>query len=321
MEARVMNNEIMQSVIDVANEYTSRNEIFPLKRRITQQDVANATGLTRACVSAILNPKEGALAKGGLNIPEHTVARVRKTAKELGYEIKAERVKAEDVAKGFGKSIGYMKDCLMQNPPRKCPLSFINTVRAYADAIGYKSYKPHNEATKRAPHRYWGGNFATHADERARMLELRADGYSNHEIAKKVGRSTVCVLNNIGPQPEEITAIRRKLQGQKIRETNAAHKEAVRVIKRKEELGEKLTACRQMMENIKIQAEEFSTKIEHLDAQNEIRVNEMRKWNTEYNTARSLLMKQMDSNADNMIFYGERLKELNKEAAELGMAV
>ena len=56
-------------------------------------------------------------------------------------------------------------------------------------------------------HTYYKGNFATHEEEVAHMLQLRAEGYSNAEIARKTGRDHKTVLNNIGRQPEAITAM------------------------------------------------------------------------------------------------------------------
>ena len=56
-------------------------------------------------------------------------------------------------------------------------------------------------------HNYHKGNFASHKEEVDYMLQLRDEGYTNAEIAKKIGRCYLTVLNNIGKQPAELTAI------------------------------------------------------------------------------------------------------------------
>lgn len=53
---------------------------------------------------------------------------------------------------------------------------------------------------------YYGGNFHSEAEEIARMRQLREEGYTNMQIATKVGRSYHCVLAKIGKQPADMTA-------------------------------------------------------------------------------------------------------------------
>ena len=52
---------------------------------------------------------------------------------------------------------------------------------------------------------YYNGNFKSHKEEVAHMRELREQGFSNAEIAKKIGRTYLCVYLNIGKQPEDMT--------------------------------------------------------------------------------------------------------------------
>lgn len=93
----------------------------------------------------------------------------------------------------------------------------IMRVREYAKKVGYDPYTAwsynadhckemveHAKNVKLTTY-YRGGNFHTKEEEVARMKELRDEGYSNAEIAKKVGRCSVTVCNNIGPQDPELS--------------------------------------------------------------------------------------------------------------------
>ena len=65
-----------------------------------------------------------------------------------------------------------------------------------AAELGYISES--DKVLAKAKHRYYGGNFTSKEEEVERMKELRSQGYSNAEIAAKVGRSAVTVFKAIG---------------------------------------------------------------------------------------------------------------------------
>lgn len=71
---------------------------------------------------------------------------------------------------------------------------------------------------------YREGNYPTHAEEVARMRELRAEGRSNREIARMIGRTTQTIRNNIGNEPDSITEMNRALRWQQYHQRNAARR-------------------------------------------------------------------------------------------------
>lgn len=107
-------------------------------------------------------------------------------------------------------------------------------VRDYAEKVGYdpkkaleygRRYK--NTEKPVIESYYYNGNFHTKEEEVARMKELREQGFSNAEIAKKLGRGIVTVWNAIGKQDKELTlqniAMAAHIRAQK----NAARKQYV----------------------------------------------------------------------------------------------
>ena len=112
-------------------------------------------------------------------------------------------------------------------------------VREYAKKVGYDPYvaraynkdhqkemKEHVKNTQLTTY-YRGGNFHTKDEEVTRMKELREEGYSNAEIAQKIGRSIYNVWKKIGPQDPELSkqnvAMAAHIRAQK----NAARKQYV----------------------------------------------------------------------------------------------
>lgn len=109
-------------------------------------------------------------------------------------------------------------------------------VREYAAKVGYDPHKAeqyNNDLRKESQLHartteiktyYCNGNFHTKEEEVARMKELREQGFSNAEIAKKIGRCSHTVFDNIGKQDEEMT-YQNRVFSQKIRaQKNAARK-------------------------------------------------------------------------------------------------
>lgn len=76
-------------------------------------------------------------------------------------------------------------------------------------------------------HSWYNGNFKTREEEVARMKELRAKGYSNPEIAKAIGRTTITVLRAIGKQDPELAKQNRIMSAHIRAQKNAARKQFV----------------------------------------------------------------------------------------------
>lgn len=84
-----------------------------------------------------------------------------------------------------------------------------------AAELGYISES--DKVLAKAKHRYYGGNFTSKDEEVERMKELRSQGYSNAEIAAKVGRSAATVFKAIGKGDPALAKMNR---------TRAAHHRA-----------------------------------------------------------------------------------------------
>lgn len=107
-------------------------------------------------------------------------------------------------------------------------------VMEYAKKVGYDPKKAaeygrtHQRAKKvKVESYYHNGNYHTKEAEIARMRELREQGYSNREIAQKLGRNVTMVYDNIGAQDPELSKQNRAM-AQRIRaQKNAARKQYV----------------------------------------------------------------------------------------------
>ena len=164
--------------------------VIALNRPVTAKDVAAKLGKPLNAVYIGLSR-----AKDGVTTPG--VMLIKKVADEMGY-----------------KGKGDIDACL------RCGGTYTKTTN--------NQHVCHKCAPKYVPsNRYYGGNFATKEEETARMKELRNAGYSNREIAAKIGRHYMCVLNRIGKQDKELS-IQNRTMGQHIRaQKNAARKQYV----------------------------------------------------------------------------------------------
>lgn len=138
----------------------------------------------------------------------------------------ARPVTAKDVAAKLGKSAYSVAWYLGNEQSKDLQTPTAILVRKTAQEMGYK---PRNEWTyaERPAKFYWNGNFHTKEEEVARMKELRAQGYSNAEIAKAIGRTRDTVWRSIGKQDPELAkqnvAMAAHIRAQK----NAARKQYV----------------------------------------------------------------------------------------------
>lgn len=165
---------------------------------ITTQEIAEKFGLTVGTVRMYLHNR---------NRTHPRAAQIRKYASENGwYE---HMKKCATCGKEFKPG---------SNVAKYCP-----ECKAKVYSNGYKRYLEKVNGT----YRWFNGCFHTRAEEISRMNELREEGYSNIEIAKKIGRSQSSVLRTIGAQPKEMSeknrVMARKIDAQK----NAARKQYV----------------------------------------------------------------------------------------------
>ena len=137
--------------------------------------------------------------------------KVQCIAGELGYNPMTSRRKSVTTA-DVAKAAGVCKDTvsrILSNGPKLNVFSpeTIDRVRKAAQDLGYVTRterRIRSEAAK-AQSYYRNGNYHTREEEIARMNQLRAEGYSNREIAGVTGRSVVTVHRNLGSQPLDMT--------------------------------------------------------------------------------------------------------------------
>lgn len=177
----------------------------------TINDIAEEFGVSKNTVKIYLSGTSQANFEKAINIREY--------AKRMGYEPsnhKKRRFNDKNCiccGKTFTPANGKQKHC------PECGTN------ARAE---YMKVKDKRRREKKRAESYWfNGNFHTKAEETKRMEELRKQGFSNAEIAKKIGRGRQTVYDRIGKQPKEMTmqniAIGKKIQAQK----NAARKQYV----------------------------------------------------------------------------------------------
>lgn len=140
--------------------------------------------------------------------------------------MKTLRVTMKNVAEKLSMPLSTVQNCMNTNPnvnKRYSP----NTVSFVRDAAAKMGYVSRKEAVEANVKTWYGSNFKTKEDMIARMKELRGDGYSNAEIARKIGVSWSTVLRNIGKQDTELSrqnvVMARRIRAQK----DAARKQYV----------------------------------------------------------------------------------------------
>lgn len=174
------------------------------RRPVTLNDVAAKLGKTRNCVSFYL-------CKTNENMQTPTAILIRKTAEEMGYG--GRRAYPQAVC-ACGKT--FEKRSWNQTLCPECG-------KAHRKEQILILSKKYNGCSMN----YFNGNFKTREEEIARMLELRGQGYSNKEIAQKIGRCPETVRYNIGKQDPELT-YQNNVMAAKIRaQKNAARKQYV----------------------------------------------------------------------------------------------
>lgn len=214
------------------------------RRPVTANDVARALGLARATVSQYLGI--GRLAKG------HAAQRVRLEAHKMGYQFPDGEpvvydqaplpenpaqlaITVHDMAAALSLPEGTVRAYLKQGQGETA-----KRVREYAAKVGYdpkaayesnRKYRrqmaKHYAETKIVTY-YFNGNYHTKAEEIQRMKELRAAGYTNAEISKKIGRSVNFVWQYLGTQPAAMTEMSHNLANTTRKQKSAARAAYVR---------------------------------------------------------------------------------------------
>lgn len=134
-------------------------------------------------------------------------------------------VSMEDIAKTLGVSIHTVKRAYANTDHRNVELE--SRIRKAGQIMGY--IPGHKKPYKIKPAYFWyGGNYHSKADEVARMKQLRQEGYTNQEIARKIGRAYNTVLNNIGKQDPLMTETTRQMAAASRKQKSAARAAYVR---------------------------------------------------------------------------------------------
>lgn len=142
------------------------------------------------------------------------IAYVRAAAERFGYVPgrKPKRgktsgyVSAKDVAQRTGYAVSTVYNAL-ESAPNSLSSATVQKIRDAAREMGYDParYQPPHTG-KQNPHAYLKhSNFPSPEVEKERMEILRRQGYTNEEIAQKIGKSYLHVLTKIGTQPKAIT--------------------------------------------------------------------------------------------------------------------
>ena len=142
------------------------------------------------------------------------VAYVRAAAERFGYTREGKRkyskpsgyISAKDIAQRTGYSVHTVRNAL-ESTPNRLPTATILKIRNAAKEMGYDPtrYQPPHTG-KQNPHAYLKhSNFPSPEVEKERMEILRKQGYTNEEIAQKIGKSYLHVLTKLGTQPKAIT--------------------------------------------------------------------------------------------------------------------
>jgi DNA-binding CsgD family transcriptional regulator len=174
---------------------------------------------------------------------------VRKYAEEMGW--KPRKAKPQWTERSVccvvcGKEVAF------KSPNQKyCPEC------AHEARKEYERNKRKKRYARNVSGGYWrNGCFHTKEEEHNRMIELRAKGFSNAEIAKKIGRNVRCVYEHIGVQPKAMTALNMaqmgKLRSQKnaIRKQFVANEQVAEYNRKVEECNQKRTELKKLQRTV-----------------------------------------------------------------------
>jgi hypothetical protein len=235
------------------------------------------------------------------------------------------RITYMDIAKETGFSKSTVTN-IMVGGKWRVPYSVktVEKVLAAAKALGYVPHRIKDREDKRRmtvikpnKKKYWRNrNYASREEEMARMYELRGEGYSNEQIAAKIGCGYLTVLRTIGYQPDEITRANVIAAGKKRMIEREARESARRAM-----LLKKADACREETMRIQKENEALEARWTELEAERCRRAEEMRKWNEEYRAACLQIDESRKANAAKVIELDKHRKEAESAAKKLERVV
>lgn len=168
-------------------------------------DLARLIGVSPTNIYKVYHGKSGS---------DKFVAYVRAAAERFGYTREGKRqysklsgyISAKDIAQRTGYAVSTVYNAL-ESTPNTLPTATVQKIRNAAREMGYDPtrYQP-SHTGKQNLHAYLKhSNFPSPEIEKERMEILRKQGYTNEEIAQKIGKSYLHVLTKIGTQPKAIT--------------------------------------------------------------------------------------------------------------------
>ena len=201
------------------------------KKVATAQDVANVVGCSKKSVECVFAKNESQRKHVGKVLRE----KILKAVEEIGYDpqkahdarhaIRAEKRTTPtifELSQAVGCSASVVNNVFLGT--RKVSKELTAQVLKKAEEIGFV-YRPHMkredriafeaaEKERRFSLRYAG--FKNVEEQNQYMKAMRTMGYSNVQIARKVGLTDKTVLRRIGSQPEDMSRDNR-IAGQKHR--------------------------------------------------------------------------------------------------------
>lgn len=178
----------------------------------------------------------------------------------------------KDIAEYCGVSLATVNNVIVGGYTQKYGKYSPKTIERIKEAVMILNYKDKRSEERKEMTRtrrmqikeqnnktkYWyGGSFHSYAEEKARMLELREEGYTNIQIAKKVGRTPKTVWAKIGKQPVEYTMESMREVGLRRRQESET--------RRRRQLAMKVSEYKAYL--LKVEAEERAVCLAEAEAQ------------------------------------------------------
>lgn len=214
----IMQNRSYKTVTE-ALSVVSKNLNLPLgKTRSLYYDPRSYRGNMPGVVSEAMK-ELGFVRIPGNNSFKARADRVKERLNAIPADAKAKTLR--DIADALGISQQTVQNAFCKSAQGRLSQSLLSSIQEAAKRMDYVSPMT-PEGKKRTQERlnavrqahFWkGGNFHTKEEEVARMRQLREEGYSNMEIAKKIGRSYQTVRKSIGTQPTDMTLHTKAMSG------------------------------------------------------------------------------------------------------------
>lgn len=157
------------------------------------------------------------------------------TMNNMPVAVSSNPVTAKMIAERLGLSVKTVHNCMCTDTNGRSQKT-VELVRKTADEMGYDpkaangiGFRNYHAKTaddhkaKKEPVYLLTHNFPSKEAETKRMIYLREQGYSNKEIAQKVGRCYETVYHRIGAQSQDMS-LSNRIQGQKNRAARNAQR-------------------------------------------------------------------------------------------------